>query len=94
LVKAPKNYKDHSERRARPRNAHDFSSHFGEAKWKCERDQLWEWIERIALLAEKVIKWCKHFGDLDCKTDIITMDGVDFRSWEEKHPTRVARFDT
>jgi hypothetical protein len=33
---------------ARPKNSRDFSSHFGEAKWKCERDQLWDWVNRIA----------------------------------------------
>ena len=27
---------------ARPRNARDFSSHFGEKKWVCERNQLWD----------------------------------------------------
>jgi hypothetical protein len=54
-----------------PRNSVDFALHFGKATWKCERHELWDWIEKIALLAEKVISWGKDFDDPQRKTHII-----------------------
>lgn len=71
---------------SRPRNIDDFASHFGEKQWKCEGKQLWNWISRISALTGKVIKWDERFDDDDTETFILTIDGVDFKAWEKKHP--------
>jgi hypothetical protein len=72
---------------ARPRNARDFSSHFGEKKWRCERDQLWNWIKRIALLCDIVITWDERFDDPESELFIVSIDGLDMAAWEKKHGT-------
>jgi hypothetical protein len=41
----------------------DFVLCFGKTTWKCEHHELWDWIEKIALLAEKVISWDNGFDD-------------------------------
>lgn len=34
-----------------------------------------------------MIKWDERFDDPDSETFILTMDGVDFKTWEKKHPS-------
>jgi hypothetical protein len=65
-----------------PRNSVDLC--FGKATWKCECHEPWDWIEKIALLAAKVISWDKGFDYPECQTHIISIDGFDMMAWERK----------
>ena len=69
---------------ARPKNVDIFSSRFGVCKDYLQGKELWKWIDRIAGLAEKKIKW-DHFLDQDAAIFGVSTDGVDFPMWEVKH---------
>jgi hypothetical protein len=62
-----------------------FLSHFGKKQWKCEHNQLWNWIIRISLLADKVVSRDDRFDDPEHETYLISIDGVDMKAWEKNH---------
>lgn len=72
---------------AYPKNAELISSRFGICENYSRGEHLWRWIKRIAALKNKVIKWDVQLNDLNSQILAISLDGVDFRSWEMKHPT-------
>ena len=50
--------------------------------------QLWTWIARIAAMITEKIKWQDRFDDPDAEVFLVTVDGVDCRTWEKRdHPT-------
>ena len=49
---------------------------------------LWAWIRRIAAMITEKIKWIDRFNDPDAEIFLVTVDGVDCRTWEKRdHPT-------
>ena len=58
----------------------------------CERTSrgrhIWKWIEKIAGLKEEKVRWLPEFDMPDKEKFIISADGVNFPTWEAKHPTR------
>lgn len=72
---------------ARPRNTMIFAAAFREKSWQCYGHELWDWIERIAALLDEVVAWDDELSQAQC-TYVATIDGVDFASWEVKHPEK------
>lgn len=69
----------------KPKNASLFASRFGCCKDYVQGEQLWKWIERIALLASKKIVWDRSIDSKDTAIFGISTDGVDFKMWERQH---------
>ena len=72
-----------------PRNARLIEIHFGPIAEKLTRgDPLWKWIRKIESLLPEKIKWLPRLDDPNCEAFIVTIDGVDCRTWESRrHPT-------
>jgi hypothetical protein len=52
----------------------------------CGGERLWKWVMKIGALKGAKIGWDASLDDPDTETNIITVDGTDFRTWEVKHP--------
>ena len=72
---------------AYPRNANILASRMGISNWMVRGSRLWVWIQRVAALKEKMIKWPSVLDDPNSEIEICTIDGTDYRGWEKKHPT-------
>ncbi len=71
----------------KPKNAATMGMIFGVCEDYAKGEHLWSWIKRIAALKEKKIKWNRQCRE-ECKEIFaVTVDGVDFKTWEPKHPT-------
>lgn len=68
------------------KNQDQVASRFGFCIDKVRGKGLWKWIERIASMMEKKIKWKKSLSSSDMEIFAISADGVDFKMWERKHP--------
>jgi hypothetical protein len=56
--------------------------------WQANMEMWASWtlgLEKLALLAEKVIRWDKGFDDPERETHIISIDGADMMAWERKN---------
>lgn len=71
---------------AYPKNARLISSRFKICEKYSRGVVLWEWIGKIAILITFKVRWDPHLDDPLKQIFIITVDGVDFRIWETKHP--------
>ena len=69
-----------------PKNTSMTASRFGICKEYCKGESLWKWISRIALLKDKKIKWDQSLDSADTEIFTVSADGIDFRTWEKKHP--------
>jgi hypothetical protein len=69
----------------RPKNANLFASRFGVSIDYCQGKQFWLWVERIAALAKKKIKWDPRLDSSSTQKFAISSDGVDFKLWERQH---------
>ena len=49
-------------------------------------EKLWYWIAKIAALKDEKIVWPEKLDDPSAEIFIISVDGVDFKIWEKKHP--------
>ena len=73
---------------AYPKNADILADSFSVCKRLVEGGNLWRWVEQIAKLKAKAIVWPEaYYNDPDSPIYIVTVDGVDYRTWERKHPT-------
>ncbi|CAJ1939693.1 unnamed protein product [Cylindrotheca closterium] len=68
-----------------PKNAPTFGSRFG----VCERlscgDPVFHWVNKIAALHEKLIVWKKNLDSTLTQTLVISIDGVNCRTWEKSN---------
>lgn len=69
-----------------PKNAEILASRFGLCKDYVQGKHLEKWIDRIAYLAAKKIKWDNSLDSSEAETFLISADGVDCKLWERKHP--------
>lgn len=72
-----------------PKNRDILATEMG---WGCtkmvEGENLWKWIRIIARLKPYKIVWPEdEYNDPDSQIFIVSVDGVDFKCWEKKHPT-------
>lgn len=72
---------------AKPKNASLLASRFDVSLDYARGARLWKWIERIAGLSEKKIKWDDSIIGDDTEIFGLSTDGVDFKLWERQHPT-------
>lgn len=52
-----------------------------------EGKELWYWPKKIRALKAEKIKWHKDLDSHYTAIMAITVDGVNYRAWEKKHPT-------
>jgi DDE superfamily endonuclease len=69
-----------------PKNAELLASRFGICERYSRGDPLWMWIKKIAALQAKKILWDNSLTKQP-NNFLISVDGIDFRMWERKHPT-------
>ena len=70
-----------------PKNAKVLGACFGVSQRMVEGNNLWKWLKRISALKDKVIVWPEEeFNDPNGAILIATVDGIDFHTWEPKHP--------
>jgi hypothetical protein len=70
-----------------PKNASQLASRFGICERYSRGEPLWKWIKKIAALKAKKIVWDDSLNDANTQIFVISVDGIDFRMWEKKHPT-------
>lgn len=70
-----------------PRNVKQVKRRFGICLRYLEGDELWHWPMKIAALKEKKIVWSKDLLSHETEIIAISVDAVNFRTWEKKHPT-------
>ncbi len=69
-----------------PKNAQLLASKFGICERYSRGDPLWKWIKKIQALKTKKIVWHEGLNSPNTEIFCVTVDGVDFRMWEKKHP--------
>lgn len=69
-----------------PRNCRVLSRTFNICERYCRGKPLWNWIERIAALKAKKIKWDDSLASPDTEMFIASIDGIDCKTTEKKHP--------
>jgi hypothetical protein len=71
-----------------PKNAKTLGSRFGICDKNASGENLWIWVRRIAILKCKKIVWDDSYDDPSRgPLFIFTVDGMDYRVREKKHPT-------
>lgn len=65
-----------------PKNCTDLSNKFHIGERQCRGQPFWDWVEKIAALKRKKIRF--EFGE---EVYLLSVDGVDFDIWEPKHDT-------
>lgn len=71
----------------KPRNAKVLASRFQIAESRAQGQSLWKWIKRMAALKAVKIVWDQALDDQDSEVFIVSLDGVDFPTRQEKHET-------
>jgi hypothetical protein len=73
---------------AYPKNAAILASTVGVSGGQVKGVGLWKWVYVIAQLTKKSFVWpTDKYGNPNGRIFIVSVDGVDFRVWEKKHPT-------
>ena len=72
---------------AYPKNAVILGTMFGNCKRGSHGLPVWLWIQRIAALKDKKIKWLDVLDNPNTAVFIANVDRTDFCTWEPKHPT-------
>lgn len=70
-----------------PKNVKLVKSRFNICLRYLEGSELWYWPTKIRALKEKKIVWTSDLDRHDTAIIPITLDGVNYRAWEKKHPT-------
>lgn len=71
----------------KPKNARTFGSRFGVCERLARGYPVWKWVDKIAALSKKVIFWTSDLDAVNTAVRILSVDGVDFRTWERSdHP--------
>jgi hypothetical protein len=73
---------------AYPKNGEMLASRVGVGLRQVQGENLWRWVRMIASLKEKKFVWPTDvYNDPNGRIYIVSVDGVDFKVWEMKHPT-------
>ena len=70
-----------------PRNAQAIATLFKQNIVYSRGEAIWLWVRRIQGLKAKVIRWPDALDDPDSEVFVVSVDGVDMKVWEQKHPT-------
>jgi len=68
-----------------PKNAFTFGAQFGVCERLARGHPIWKWVDKLAALAKQMIIWSKDLDAVLTAKRILSVDGVDFRTWEQKH---------
>ena len=71
---------------AYPKNGEMLASRFGVGLRRVQGENLRRWVRMIASLKEKKFVW-PEYNNPNGRIYIVSVDGVDFKVWEMKHPT-------
>lgn len=69
-----------------PRNSSVLAQGFQICERYCRGDPVWRWVANIASLKASKIVWPASLDSPDSDIFVVTVDGVDFKTWEKKHP--------
>ena len=73
---------------AYPKNGELLAWSFGVKLRKVQGENLWKWVQIIAVLKEQKIVWPQaEYEHPTSQKYIVSVDGIDFKCWELKHPT-------
>ena len=72
---------------AHPKNIKLMKSRFDICERYLQGKELWYWPKKIRALKKKKIVWSSDLQSNDTATIALTVDGVNYRAWEKKHPT-------
>lgn len=70
-----------------PKNAKSFARVFDVCEVYARGRSIWQWVEKIQSLYETTIVWPDELDSPEGAIFTISVDGVDFRTYEKKHPT-------
>jgi hypothetical protein len=70
-----------------PKNVNLMKTRFKICKRYLEGKELWYWPTKIGALKDKKIVWSSDLNSYDTAIIALSVDGVNYRSWEKKHPT-------
>jgi hypothetical protein len=70
-----------------PKNANVLASRFDVSPCYARGERIWVWVEMIAGLKAKVIKWPSELDSAEAQIFAVSVDGTDFKVWEKKHHT-------
>jgi len=68
-----------------PKNSEIFGAHFGENEKHCRGVFVWYWVELLADLSQSKFAWDDSYANGPHKFGW-TSNGVEFSTWEPKHP--------
>ena len=73
---------------AYPKNAQILADSFGVCLCSLQGDRLWRWIRMIGELRQYKVIWpAAEYNNPDGRIFLVTIDGVDCKTRERKHPT-------
>jgi len=70
-----------------PKNINLMKTRFHICRRYLEGKELWHWPKKIGALKYKKIVWSPDLQSHETAIIAFSVDGVNFRSWEKKHPT-------
>ena len=71
-----------------PKNSHMLACRFKICEVYSRGEPLWKWIKKIQAMKAKKIIWDHSLDSPETEIFVISVDGVDCRIWEKKHPTK------
>ena len=76
-----------------PRNSDQLADRFRMCTDYARGKHLWDWIQKIAGLEKLVIDWPKALDRSDAEVNVVSIDGVDKKTWERPHKTECLPYD-
>ena len=70
-----------------PKNVKNLKRRFNICLRYLQGSELWYWKRKIAALIKKVVVWSPELDSDETEIMAISVDCVNFRAWEKKHPT-------
>ena len=70
-----------------PKNAHIIATVFHQNEKYSRGEAVWQWVHKIQGLKAKVIIWPQSHDDPNREVYVVTVDGVDMKTWEPMHET-------
>ena len=75
------------------RSSHQLGDHFGICESYARGEHLWGWVRKIAFLEKRVIFWPKILDSPESEVNVLSVDGVDKKTFERKHKTQLLPID-
>ncbi|KAL7564281.1 hypothetical protein ACA910_014344 [Epithemia clementina (nom. ined.)] len=69
-----------------PKNARIIGAHFVQSEQTSKGSYVWDWVAKVAALKAIKIVWSEDLNSLLSAIFAVSVDGVDMKTWEKKHP--------